>query len=164
MQNLKENIILDYIFSIIHLRSWGDAYSNTIITLVSFVCGYYGAIVLDNYNLFMAIATVVAVDAVFGNLVASKNGVWEVKKAMKVVYYLATYWVLLSMVLSIEKGYPSAFFLSEAIIMPILLFQSISVLKNISLLGWIPNSALTNILEKIDGYKNKTINTERPSE
>jgi phage-related holin len=65
--------------------------------------------------------------------------------------------LILATVLSIEKGYPSAFWLSEAIIMPILVFQVISILKNAGLLGILPKGLLTEMLEKIDKYKTDNI-------
>ena len=152
MKNLINNFL-----SIIHLRSVKEGIFNVIITAFSFLSGYYGKLVLDNVDLFMAIATVVVVDWFSGVANAIKNNNWQTDKALKVVYYLFAYWLILAMVLSIEIGYPSAFWLSEAIIMPILVFQTISILKNASLLGLIPKGLLLEILDKIDNYKTKDV-------
>lgn len=148
--------IIENIASVAHVRTFKEVIFNAVLTAFSFLFGYYQSIVLDNINLFMAVATVVVVDWVAGTLIAifiQKD--WQTKKALKIVYYLFSYWVILAMILSVEKGYPGAFWLSEAIIMPILVFQTISIVKNISILGLIPQGLLLEILNKIDGYKNK---------
>ena len=143
--------------SVIHFRSFKEGILNLLITAISFLSGYYGKLILDNVDLFMAITSVVFIDWLAGTAVAIKSGIWETKKALKIIYYLAAYWLILAMVLSVEKGYPSAFWLTEAIIMPILVFQTISIIKNSSLLGLIPEGLLLEILKKIDGYKHQNI-------
>lgn len=110
-------------------------------------------LLLDAQHQFVAIFTVVVLDAFFGICKAFKLGNFETKKTFKAVYMLVGFWLLLATVLSIEKAYPFADFLSEAIIMPILLFQVISTLKNMQLLGLITNDTLGKILAKIDKHK-----------
>lgn len=50
----------------------------------------------------------------------------------------------------IEKAHPAAYYLSEATILPIIVFQLISALTNASLAGAIPRGLLLKILEKIN--------------
>ena len=88
-----------------------------------------------------------------GYWIAFKNKKFETQKALKIVYYLITYWSMLFAVLSIEKGFSSAFWLTEAIIMPILVFQIISMIKNFMLLGVINNSLAKQMFKNIDRYK-----------
>ena len=102
---------------------------------------------------FIAIMAVVILDAVFGIAKAFKLGNFETKKTFKAIYMLVAFWLLLSVVLFIEKGFPFASFLSEAVLLPILLFQLASILKNLQLLGLIENSTLTKILSNIDKHK-----------
>ena len=139
--------------SIVHVRSIKEFIFNAIITIFAFIFGYFKIICLDNQNLFIAIAVVVVVDWIFGVALSIKNKVFETQKALKIVYYLCAYWLILFAVLSVEKGYPSAFWLSEAIIMPILTFQIISMIKNLILLGIINNSLAKDIFKNIDKYK-----------
>lgn len=146
---LKEPLI-----SIIHLKTLGDFILASIIAAIGGIAGYFKVIYFDNVAMFEAITWVVVIDCIAGVSVAFKFHKFETQKALKVVYYLATYWILLAMVLQVEKGFPSAFWLSEAIIMPILVFQVISILKSLGLLGIIQNPLLTQILEKIDQHKN----------
>lgn len=155
MKNLFHNIL-----SIAHLRSIEEFIFNLIITSFSFILGYSQLIVLDNSNLFMGVVVVVVSDWVMGTILALKNKVWRTRKAIKIVYYIFAYSIILFTVLAVEKAHPSAFFLSETIIMPILVFQIISTLKNASLIGFIPQGLLLNILNNIDSYKNASIKNE----
>lgn len=143
----------DMITSISHLKSLKDFFLNLIITLLSFLFAYGKVLILDNINLFIAIGVVVIIDWIFGVMIAIKNKKFETQKALKIVYYLITYWSMLFAVLSIEKGFPSAFWLTEAIIMPILVFQIISMIKNLMLLGVINNSLAKQMFKNIDRYK-----------
>lgn len=145
--------IKDMITSITHLKSLKDFFLNLIITLLSFLFAYGKVLILDNINLFIAIGVVVIIDWIFGVMIAIKNKKFETQKALKIVYYLITYWSMLFAVLSIEKGFPSAFWLTEAIIMPILVFQIISMIKNFMLLGVINNSLAKQMFKNIDRYK-----------
>ena len=155
MKNLFHNIL-----SIAHLRSIEEFIFNLIITSFSFILGYSQLIVLDNSNLFMGVVVVVVSDWVMGTILALKNKVWRTRKAIKIIYYIFAYSIILFTVLAVEKAHPSAFFLSETIIMPILVFQIISTLKNASLIGFIPQGLLLNILNNIDSYKNASIKNQ----
>ena len=108
---------------------------------------------IDAQDQFISIFFVVLLDATFGILKAFKLKNFQTKKTFKAVYMLVGFWLLLATVLTIEKGFPFASFLSEAILLPIILFQLISALKNMHLLGLIENSTLTKILANIDKHK-----------
>lgn len=102
---------------------------------------------------FIAILAVVILDLFFGVLKALKLNNFETKKSFKALFMLGAFWSLLAVVLLIEKGFPFASFLSEAIILPIIVFQIISVLKNMQLLGFITSNQLVKILSNIDKHK-----------
>jgi len=140
-----------------HVNTIQDFVFNAMITFFSFILGYFRIICINNADLFIAIAIVVIVDWIFGIALALKNHNFETHKAMRIIYYLASYWLILTVVLAIEKGYPSAFWMSEAIIMPILTFQVISMIKNLILLGIITNSLAKEIFKNIDRYKEETL-------
>lgn len=108
---------------------------------------------VDAQHQFIAIFFVVLLDALFGIAKAFKLKNFETKKTFKAVYMLVGFWLLLATVLTIEKGFPFASFLSEAILLPILLFQLISTLKNMQLVGLINNATLAKILANIDKHK-----------
>ena len=126
-------------------------------TIIASLLAYMQVIIIDNINMFVAIFWVVLLDFVFGVIRAIKRHKFETRKAMKIVYYLSTYWAVLFVVLSIEKAHPAAYWVSEAIILPILIFQVISALKNAAEIGLIPNGLLKELLKNIDRHKNRAI-------
>lgn len=111
-------------------------------------------------NQFIAIMIVVFADALFGVARALKDREFQTNKAFKFIYMLVAFWLILAVTLSIEKGFPFVSFLSEAVMLPILLFQVISILKNANLLGLINSKTVAKILANIDTHKEKrtTIN------
>lgn len=152
MTNLKINVL-----SILHIRTPMETVFTFVATIFWSIIAYHKDLFLNNVNLFSAIWIVVWVDWFFGIWRAKRIGNFETQKAFKVLYYCVAYTVMLQTVLAVEKGYPSAVWMSEAIVMPILTFQIISILKNMSLLGLIPQGLLLNILKRIDNYKEKGI-------
>lgn len=102
---------------------------------------------------FISILVVVGIDLVFGVAKAIKLGNFRTTKAFIGIYRLVSFWGLLAVVLTIEKGYEFASFLSEAILLPILIFQLISALKSMNVLGLLGGDALTSILSNIDRHK-----------
>lgn len=129
-----------------------------IVTIISAFFGYIRVIVLENINMFRAIFVIVIVDFIFGIIKAFKQGNIRLSKAMRVLYYLTSYWMILFVVLTIENAHVSAFWLSEAVFLPIIIFQLISILKNASLIGAIPQGLLLKLLESIDAHKDAVIN------
>jgi fucose 4-O-acetylase-like acetyltransferase len=53
----------------------------------------------------------------------------------------------------VEKGFVGAGWLSETIIIPFMVFQLISALKNASMAGFIKMDELNKILDRIDKHK-----------
>jgi hypothetical protein len=53
----------------------------------------------------------------------------------------------------VEKGFDGTAWLSEVIIVPFMVFQIISALKNASMAGYIRAGLLNDILDKIDKHK-----------
>lgn len=145
--------IKEYILSIMHIRTLFDFLVSFFVASTAGIAAYFKVIYLDDPNVFQAIAWVVFVDFGVGISLAFKRDNFQTKKALKVVYYLVAYSVLAAMVLKVEDGFPSAFWLSEALIMPILIGQIISTAKNLHLLGIIKNKTLADILTKIDKHK-----------
>ncbi|MBP6567169.1 MAG: phage holin family protein [Saprospiraceae bacterium] len=151
----------DFFLSALHIRTYPDIVFNLFLTITGAMIGYLSILVMDNQDAFIAILGVVLLDWVFGmaKAVVTKlpNGKssFEIKKAMRFVYYIATYWSLLAVMLTIERGFSFASWLSEAIMLPIIVFQMISVLKNASHLNLIPKGVLLQILENIDNYKDQ---------
>ena len=134
------------------VKSAKDIEFNTQVSVLAFLLASVKLLFLDNIYSYIAITFVVLMDFLFGMIRAYKQKEFETNQALKVVYYLPVYWVIITVVILIEKAQPSAFWLSETIIMPILVFQLISMLKNISEAELIKSPLITKILENIDNY------------
>jgi hypothetical protein len=147
------NEIRTFVYSFTGVRNIGTFIFNTGAALLGFILAKFKIIVLNNEDIFLSITVVVIADAFFGMWANIKD--FQTKKGLKIFWYLGGYWTLTAMVLLIEKSHPAAFWLSETIVMPILVFQIISILKNLSLIGLLPKSLATELLEKIDQHKNK---------
>jgi phage-related holin len=111
-----------------------------------------GLFIAEKYQ-FIAILFVVVLDALLAMGRAYKLGHFETNKAFIGVIKLVLFWALLATVLVIEKGFPLASFLSEAILMPIIIIQIVSIVKNMGLLGYISGPLVENILKNIDKHK-----------
>lgn len=122
-------------------------------TTAAFVCSYFMNLTLNNAEQYLAVVSVLAVDGFFGIWAGSKREGFKTFKALKVLKSLFFWVMLLTALLSVELGFPGTFWLSETIVFPFLLFQITSILKNASLLGFVPSEVLNRILSKIDRHK-----------
>lgn len=125
---------------------------NVLATYFSFIFAFTHHLVIDNSSLFMSVTF-----AVFGN---SFFGIWanfkqfSIKKASKIALYLGSYYILTAIVLSIEKDNPSVFWLAESVVTPILIFNIINIVKNMSKIGLIPGKIAEVIKQKLDSKAN----------
>jgi phage-related holin len=121
---------------------------------------YLGAMITEITGLFiaqvyqfLAILLVVLFDASLAMARAYKIGKFETNKAFVAIIKLVVFSALLATTLIIEKGFPFASFLSEAVLFPIIVFQIISIIKNLHLLGFISGALADKILKNIDNHK-----------
>ena len=121
----------------------------------SFVCSYFGGLAMDNSEQYLAVVAVAFMDGFFGIVAGVKKEGFKTYKALKVLKTTFTWLVILTVVLMVEIGFPGTSWLSETIIMPFIIFQLVSALKNASNAGFIKHSVLNTILEKIDKHKDK---------
>lgn len=117
------------------------------------ICSEAITIIINEKWQFISIALVVILDAFLGISRALIKKEFETQKAFKGIFMLVVFWAILGVVLSLEKGFPYASFLSEAILLPICLFQIISIIKNAHLLGMINGDLAQKILKNIDKHK-----------
>ena len=127
----------------------------TLTTILAFICSYLFKITSDNIEQYLAVCFVIFADGFFGIWAGTKHYGFQTKKALKVPKTLAFWVILLTIILSIEKGFTGTAWLSETIVAPFLVFQLISVLKNASKAGFISNDILNLLLEKIDKHKDQ---------
>ena len=134
-----------------------STYMKILIASCSSICGflltYFTELTLNNIEQFLAVGFVVVFDGFFGIIAGIKREGFQTFKALSILRTLTLWWVILGIILSIEKGFPGTGWLSETMITPFLVFELISALKNASMAGFINNGLLNTILDKIDNHK-----------
>jgi len=125
----------------------------TFTTTVTFICTYFYNLTLNNFEQYLALIAVVMIDGFFGIIAGCKREGFKTFKAIKVLRTVIVWTMFLTVLLLVEKAFAGTAWLSETIIIPFIVFQLISALKNASLIGWIPSSLLNQILDKIDLHK-----------
>ncbi len=122
-------------------------------TAFAFIGTYFLHLTSDNINQFLAVGLVVFADGFFGVWSGIKREGFRTYKALSVLKTFGFWIVMLSIVLSIEKGFEGTSWLSETIMAPFLVFQLISILKNASMVGAVKNELVNQILDKLDKHK-----------
>lgn len=160
-------VFRDIVLDVYHVKTVPDMIMTFIATLFGAIFGYFNLIIVQNENAFQSMLFVLFLDWVAGMTLAFKNGDFQTRKAIKIVYYVCGYGLVLSTVLSIEKGFDYAQWMTEAVMLPIITFTVIGSLKKLSILGILPKGVLLKITENIDNYKDNGPGggqTEIPSE
>jgi phage-related holin len=121
--------------------------------MLTFIWAYFFNLALTNSDQYLALVAVVMVDGFFGVIAGIKREGFQTCKAIKVLRTLVTWIVLLTTLLMVEKGFKGTSWLSETILVPFIVFQLMSALKNASMAGFIKMEALNSILDKFDNHK-----------
>ena len=122
-------------------------------TIVAFLCSYFLELTMDNIEQYLAITALVFMDGFFGIMAGIKREGFKTYKAIKVLKTLFSWTIILTVLLMIEKGFTGTGWLSETVIIPFIVFQLISALKNASMAGLMNQKELNSILDRIDKHK-----------
>ena len=120
---------------------------------IGFICSYFMELTMQNAEQYLAITTLVFADGFFGIIAGIKREGFKTYKAIKILRTLIFWVIMLTLILVIEKSIPGAGWLSETILMPLVIFQLISTVKNASMAGFIKADVLNKILDSIDKHK-----------
>ena len=127
--------------------------ATTVITGMSFIASYFYNLALAEYPQYIAVISVVFIDGIFGIIAGTKREGFKTFKAISVLR-TAIVWVLfLTVLLSVEKGFEGVGWISETVMIPLIVFQLMSALKNASMAGYIKSELVNEILDKIDKHK-----------
>ena len=129
---------------------------------VTFMCSYFMNLTMANSDQYLAIVGVMFLDGIFGIIAGCKREGFQTRKAIKVLRNTVAWLVILTVILMVEQGFAGTAWLSEVIVVPFMVFQLISALKNASMAGFIKVGLLNEILDRID--KHKGIRNEEPKE
>ena len=125
----------------------------TLTTACAFIGSYFMDLTADNIEQYLSVGFVIFADGYFGIWAGMKREGFITNKAIKVLKTFGFWVVMLSAILTIEKGFAGTSWLSETIMAPFLVFQLISILKNASMVGVVHNELLVQILDKLDKHK-----------
>lgn len=119
----------------------------------AYLCTYFLNLSMDNFEQYLAVAAVIWMDGVFGIWAGIKREGFKTYKALRITRNTFLWLVILTVILMVEKGFTGAGWLSEVIIIPFIVLQLISALKNASMAGLIKVNELNKILDRIDKHK-----------
>ena len=122
-------------------------------TTISFLCSYFFNLYMGNTEQYLALVAVVLLDGFFGLIVGIKREGFQTRKAVRVLKRAIAWVLFLTVILMVEKGFIGTAWLSETVIIPFIVLQLISALKNASMAGFIKAEELNKILDRIDNHK-----------
>ena len=122
-------------------------------TSMSFICSYFLELYMGNLEQYLGLLAVIFLDGFFGIAAGIKREGFETRKAVRVLQRAITWIAFLTVLLMVEKGFAGTAWLSETIIVPFIILQLISALKNASMAGFIKAELLNEILDRIDKHK-----------
>lgn len=121
--------------------------------LTSFVTGW----VFDPAASYFALIALIAADHLTGVILALRNNRFETRKATRIFWTLLSHTGLLTFATNLSKGSDALFWLNEGVFVPLVLVNLISLVKNLSLLGYLKKDFAGFFYSKIDAYKNDYI-------
>ena len=122
----------------------------SITATLTFMCTYFMELTMSNAEQYLALIAVVFIDGFFGIAAGIKREGFQTRKAVRVLQRASTWVAFLTVILMVEKGFEGTGWLSETIIIPFIILQLLSALKNASMVGIIKSTDLNKILDKID--------------
>ena len=104
----------------------------SITTTMTFLGSYFLELTMGNAEQYLALIAVVFIDGFFGILAGIKREGFQTRKAVRVLQRAVGWVVFLTVLLMVEKGFAGTAWLSETVIVPFIVLQIISALKNAS--------------------------------
>ena len=120
---------------------------------ITFICSYLMDLTMANSDQYLAVVGVMFLDGIFGMIAGARREGFQTRKALKVLKNAFAWVVILTVILMIEKGFTGTGWLSEVVVVPFMVFQLISALKNASMAGFIKTGQLNYLLDQIDKHK-----------
>ena len=122
-------------------------------TTMSFICSYFLELTMGNAEQYLGLIAVVFIDGFFGIAAGIKREGFQTRKAVRVLQRAVSWTAFLTVILMVERGFYGTGWLSETIIVPFIVLQLISALKNASMAGFIKAEDLNKLLDRIDNHK-----------
>ncbi len=124
-----------------------------ITSFCTYLCTYFLDLSMANFEQYLAVVAVLWLDGIFGIWAGCKREGFKTYKALRITRNTFVWLAILTVILMVEKGFTGTGWLSEVVIVPFMVLQLISALKNASMAGIIKVSELNKILDRIDKHK-----------
>jgi len=108
---------------------------------------------VENSKEYIALGLVIFVDGFFGIWAGCIREGFKTYKAIKVLKTFIFWTILLTTLLAVEKSYMEVSWLSQTVLIPFLVFQIVSILKNATMAGFVKRDFLQDMLKNIDKHK-----------
>jgi len=119
----------------------------------TYLCTYFLNLSMENMEQYLAVCSVLWLDGVFGIWAGVKREGFKTYKALRITRNTFVWITILTVVLMVEKGFAGTGWLSEVVVVPFMILQLVSALKNASMAGLIKTEELNKILDRIDNHK-----------
>ena len=120
---------------------------------MTFLGTYFLELTMGNAEQYLSLIAVIFIDGFFGIVAGIKREGFQTRKAVRVLKRAVTWVAILTVLLMVEKGFTGTAWLSEVVVIPFIVLQIISALKNASMAGFIKAEELNKILDRIDNHK-----------
>jgi len=121
------------------------------------ITGFVSNWIFDPAVSYYTLMLLICCDHFTGMWIAWKNNKFETRKATRIFWTLLSHTGLLAFATNLAKGSNAIYWLNEGIFVPLVIVNLISLVKNLSLLGFIKRSFAEMLYRKIDVYKNEYI-------
>jgi len=119
----------------------------------TYLCTYFFNLSMEYSEQYLAVVAVLWLDGIFGIWSGIKREGFKTYKALKITRNTFAWLLILTVILMIEEGFQGAAWLSEVVVIPFMVLQLVSALKNASMAGLIKTNELNEILDRIDKHK-----------
>ena len=110
---------------------------------------------------YFTLVGLIAADHLSGSYLAFKYNRFDTRVALRIFWTLLSHTSLLMFATNLSKGADVLFWLNEAVFVPIVIVNLMSLVKNLALLGWIKKGFARMITDKIDNYKNEYLEEKK---
>lgn len=117
--------------------------------ICTFLVTYFLKLGMDNVEQYLALVGVILFDGFMGIWRSIKEKDFRTYRAINTLKKLFTWFFILTISLLIEQGFPEITWISETLVIPFIIFEFISGVKNASLIGLID----LKFLKFIDQHK-----------
>jgi len=104
---------------------------------------------------YFTLVGLIAADHLSATFLAFKHNRFDTRVALRIFWTLLSHTALLMFSTNLSKGADVLFWLNEAVFVPIVIVNLLSLTKNMVLLGWVKQGFLKVLMDRIDNHKNQ---------